>query len=138
MTIKQHSVLEFDVSFDRPFEGGDSLKQSSVKLVPIIMPDDKNSVYLVVIHTFKTNSLTSEFLFESYVSIPFLLTPAIDVKPMDIYKCVQLTRDYLQNVLKLVFINQKSILEVVPIAFEEISDTLDEHINDLMQQLKNL
>ncbi len=133
MNIKQLSVLELNISFNKPFDGGNVLnnyhvtfKQTKVETLP-------NNIYLEINFEFKVTSLLNEFYFKADTRLPFLLSPIIDIDRQTIYDCVQMTKKYLQTILNEIFVNQKNVLEVSQFDFDDISESVDELLKSLHQ-----
>lgn len=129
--IKQNRILSLNISFDIDFSGGDVLAQSSVSLKPIIVPSDKDSVHLFVDFNFTCESMKDDFDLNAELVMPFHLTNKSEIKQEDFYKCIDFTKDRLQKIINSIFEGQKNSLIVAPIEIDEISDKLDEHIQNL-------
>jgi len=130
ITLKQNRILSLSLNFESDFPGGDVLGESSVSLSPIVSESDLNSVHVFVTITFTCQSLNTDFNLNSELVIPFYLTPKQKIKKLDLFKCVELAKKHLQDIITVVFAGQNSLI-VAPIEYGEISDKLDEHINNL-------
>ena len=67
------------------------------------------------------------------MALPFKLTNRTSVSKDDLFKCVELSKDFLQNIFNAVFSGQKNVLIVNPISLEDLSDTLNKHIQNLQK-----
>lgn len=129
-TLKQNRILSLSLNFETDFPGGDVLAQSSVSLSPIVADSDINSVHVFVTFTFGCQSMNADFNLNSELVIPFYLTPKQKIEKSDLFKCIELTKKHLQDIISVVFSGQNSLI-VAPIEYDDISDKLDEHINNL-------
>lgn len=130
VTLKQNRILSLSINFETDFPGGDVLGQSSVSLSPIVPDSDLNSVHVFVTFTFTCQSMNADFNLNSELVLPFYLTPKQKVEKTDLFKCVELTKKHLQDILTVVFSGQNSLI-VASIEYDDISEKLDEHINNL-------
>lgn len=130
VTIKQKKILSLNISFDKDFVGGDVIAQSTVKLTPIIPPSDNTSVYLVIEFGCTCDAMTNDFKLKAELTIPFYLNKKSDIQKTDFYKCVELTKDHLQNIINAIFAGQNPLI-VPPVEFDDLEDKLDEHIQSL-------
>jgi hypothetical protein len=131
MDIKQLSVLELNINFNKPFEGGNVLNHSHVTFKQTKVDELPNNIYLEISFKFTVTSLFNDFAFKVDTRIPFLLSPIINIDRQTIFDCIQMTTTYLQNILNEIFVNQRNVLEVSLVDFDEISESVDELLKSL-------
>lgn len=104
--------------------------QSEVEIKQIIAPSDPNTVFLFVTYFSMNESVSDDFKIEAEITICYILSPATLVTQKDLYECIQQTKDHLQRIINVIFEEHPTPV-VAPISFSDLSDTLDERIQDL-------
>ena len=130
VSIKQKKILSLNLSFNEDFKGGNTLSESLVALTPIIAPSEPHEVFLAVDFDFSCDSMADDFKLKANIVIPFVLSMTSDIQKEDLYKCVELTKEYLQNIITATFAGQRPI-KVSTIGIDVLSDILDNHIKTI-------
>jgi len=130
VTIKQKKVLSLNLSFNEDFKGRELLKDAQVSVSPIIDPSEPDDVFLVVDFDFNCDSMSDDFKLRANIEIAFVLNKTSDIQKTDFYKCVELTKEHLQNIINATFDGQTPI-NVSTIGIDVLSDMLDDKIQTI-------
>jgi hypothetical protein len=126
---KNKAVYAVDISFNNFYEGGMAEAESTVSLRSIQLPGNLTDVCIHVIWNSIVESISREFKLNAAVTISFdLLKAKLNAKA--IFDCICFTEKHLQEVVAKIFAG-KSYPVIAPVPYEEVKDTIEEHLGRL-------
>jgi len=126
---KNKAVYAVDISFNNFYEGGMAEAESTVSLRSIQLPGNMTDVCIHVIWNSIVESISKEFKLNAAVTISFdLLKAKLNAKA--IFDCIGFTEKHLQEVVAKIFAG-KSHPVIAPVPYEEVKDTISEHLERL-------
>jgi hypothetical protein len=131
LDVIKKKVMDLSIVFERDFNGGNLLGQSAVSLKLISPPVQPTELYVFVSFNFSAQSMTDEFKITAEISMVVGFNEKSKVKNEDLFNAITVTHEHLQSIVNSIFSTQNSAPIVSPIEYDDISDTLDEHIQSL-------
>lgn len=128
--IKQNKVISLNIKFLKEFKGGELMESSFARVTPIVSNLYPDAVDAIVELISEWNGLTTDFNMNAQIAISYRLSRKKDVNDVDLFKCIELTVSHLQNSVNEIF-SGYSIPRVPAIIYEDISDILVQHIQNL-------
>lgn len=117
-------LLQFD--FAKPFSGGQTFPQTAFRF----MYNSYNGFPLVLIElSFNTESLEDEFQLNSVIGCEYSIENPPILTSIAVYKCCELARDHLQEVIKASFKPQEIFPLVRMGSFEDMEDEIRYSLN---------
>ena len=128
---KNKAVYAVDISFSNFFEAGAGEAESSVSLRSIRLPGNLTDVCIHVMWNSIVESISKEFRLKAGVTISFDLFKS-KLTANAIFDCIRYTENHVQDVIKRLFMGKVHPV-IAPVPYEEVKDTIEEHLERLIK-----